>query len=84
MVLYNFLRPIPVDELEAELRAFARDVSREGLDTVTGLHISFEPFRAGAPFELMRPDSDGPISRITFESRLARRKLKAPSNKTAA
>jgi len=72
MVLYKFLRPIPIAELDAELRQFARAVREEGPDTVAGLQISLEHVRAGEPFQLVRPGSDIPISRVIFESRLAR------------
>ncbi|MBR2174653.1 hypothetical protein [Sphingopyxis sp.] len=71
MLQYVFDKPIPVAELDAELRFFARLVADEGYDTISRMVVVLQPTLRGEPFELRRGRSDVPITRVTFESRLA-------------
>lgn len=70
MIKFVFVKPIPVAELEGELRAFVRDVAKEGFDTVSGMVIALRPTRAGEPFEFLREGSDVPITEGIYECRL--------------
>jgi len=83
MLQYVFCKPIPVEELEAELRSFARLVAHDGYDTISSMVVIVEPTRCGEPFELRRPNSDIPTIRIIFESRVAGMKLGKPAIKSA-
>lgn len=76
MLQYVFDKPIPVEELEAELRSFARLVANDGYDTISRMVVVVQPTRCGEPFELRRQGSDIPITRVIFESRIAGMKLR--------
>lgn len=76
MLQYVFDKPIPVAELDAELRGFARLVADDGYDTIERMVVVLRPTLRGEPFELLRDRSDVPTTVITFESRLAGLKLR--------
>ena len=71
MIQYVFDKPVPVAELEAELRSFAHLVASEGFDGISRMVIAVQPTLCGEPFVLRWPRSDDPITRVNFESRLA-------------
>lgn len=76
MLQYLFTRPVPVAELDAELRAFVREVSRAEFDTVAKMLITLAPTKEGKQFNFVCGSSDAPITRIIYESRLAKPKPK--------
>lgn len=81
MLQYVFYEPIPVDELEAELRSFARLVAEQGYDTISRMVVVVRPTLRGEPFELRWGASDVPIEVCNFDNRLAYPKRKKSSPK---
>lgn len=71
MLQYVFDKPIPVEELDAELQSFARLVAAEGYDTISRMIVFVQPTLGCEPFGYRWRGSDVPITRVTFESRLA-------------
>lgn len=71
MLQYVFDKPIPIAELEAELRFFARMVADDGYDTIARMVVVVRPTLRGEPFEYRRGRSDVPIAEVHIESRLA-------------
>lgn len=76
MLSYVFTKPIPITELEGELRVFARLAAQDGFDTVGAMMVALLPIREGEPFEIERCGSEVPITRIIYEDRLHRPKRK--------
>lgn len=72
MLEIQFMKPIPLPELDAELCAFARLLAKEQFDVASNLTITLQPMRSGEPVAIVHPGSDIPVTTITCESRLAK------------
>lgn len=82
MLRYKYKQSIPVNELEAELRALARELQKVGFEQLSALEISFQPWRDGVPAQLGWPGPPRePVSLVTIEGRLASSRSKMRTRK---